>query len=124
MFYHVATNSFIQNLVRQALLDKSKWTTQSLLDAAAEASGSPECEFLRLPPPGQKCPITGLTRGFLNQLILPNQGNDFKPPVRSFCRRRKGRARGVRLIDRADLLRYIRQHVEPSYNEFSKSSEH
>jgi hypothetical protein len=124
MCYRFVMNSFIQNLLRQALADKTKWTTQSLLEAAAEASSPPECEFLRLPPPGQKCPMTGLTRSFLNQLILPNPGNDFKPPVRSFCLRRKGRARGVRLIDKADLLRYIRQHVEPTYDETELCKQH
>lgn len=67
MCYRFVMNSFIQNLLRQALADKTKWTTQSLLEAAAEAISSPEREFLRLPPPGQKCPITRLTRGFLNQ---------------------------------------------------------
>ena len=123
MFYRSDMNSFVQKLVRQALLDKSKWTTQNLLEAAAEAGTVPDCEFLRLPPPGQKCPITGLTRGFLNQLILPNPQNGFKPPVRSFCLRRKGHARGVRLIDRADLIRYIREHVEPSYKEADPNSD-
>lgn len=110
-------NKFMNNLIRHAMLDREHYTTQPLEEAAAEASTSPACEFLRLPPPGQKCPITGLTRGFLNLLVLPCTENDYKPPVRSFSLRRKGRAKGVRLVDRADLIRYIREHVEPSFRE-------
>lgn len=48
-------------------------------------------------------------------LVLPCKENDYKPPVRSFTLRRKGRVKGVRLIDRADLVRYIREHVEPAW---------
>jgi hypothetical protein len=91
--------------------DRENYTTQPLADAAAGASSSPQCEFLRLPPPGQKCRVTGLTRSYLNLLVLPCLENDFKPPVRSFTLRQKGRARGVRLVDRADLVRYIMEHV-------------
>ena len=109
-------NTFTQNLIRHAMRDRDNFTTQPLEEAAAEASTAPQCEFLRLPPPGQKCPVTGLTRGYLNLLVLPCRENDFKPPVRSFTLRRKGRARGVRLIDRADLVRYIRERVEPGFN--------
>jgi hypothetical protein len=109
-------NGFMNNLVRDAMRDR-EYTTQPLEQAAAEASTSTQCEFLRLPPPGQKCPITGLTRGFLNLLVLPCKENDFKPPVRSFSLRRKGRAKGVRLVDRADLVRYIREHVERGFKE-------
>lgn len=108
-------NGFMNNLVRHAMRDREHYTTQPLDQAAAEASTSAQCEFIRLPPPGQKCPITGLTRSYLNLLVLPSEHNGFKPPVRSFTLRRKGCARGVRLVDRADLIRYIREHVEPSF---------
>ena len=107
-------NGFMQNLVRHAVRDREHYTTQPIEQAAAEAGTSPQCEFLRLPPPGQKCPVTGLTRSFLNSLVLPTEQNGFKPPVRSFTLRRKGCARGVRLVDRADLIRYIREHLEPA----------
>lgn len=107
-------NGFMQNLVRHAMRDREHYTTQPIEQAAAEAGTSPHCEFLRLPPTGQKCPVTGLTRSFLNSLVLPTEQNGFKPPVRSFTLRRKGCARGVRLVDRADLIRYIREHLEPA----------
>ena len=107
----------MNTLVRHAMGDQEHYTTQPVEQAAAEAGTSPRCEFLRLPPPGKQCPVTGLTRSFLNLLVLPCKENDFKPPVRSFSLRRKGRARGVRLVDRADLVRYIREHVESGFKQ-------
>jgi len=64
-------------------------------------------EFLRLPAPGERCPVTGLSRGALNALILGTN-----PPVRSACLRRKGATRGIRLIEAASLLQYIRANIE------------
>jgi hypothetical protein len=76
-------------------------------------SGAPE--FLRLPHPGQRCSVTGLSRSYLNQLILPCKLNSFRPPVRSFVLRKRGAKTGVRLIDYASLRSYIRSHEqEPS----------
>ena len=73
----------------------------------------------------QPRPQNGFVLRFVLHLpILPSEQNDFKPPFRSFCLRRKGRARGVRLIDRADVLRYIRQHVEPTYDETELCKKH
>jgi len=69
-------------------------------------------EFIRLPPPGSREPYTGLTRSFLNLLILLCGYNGNKPPVRSFVLRKKGAKTGVRLVDAADLFRYIREHPE------------
>jgi len=71
-----------------------------------------EPEFLRLPPPGVRCPFTGLSRSALNELILPTELNGFKPPVRSFCIRRRGARTGIRLIDYASLKAYIHAHAE------------
>jgi hypothetical protein len=47
-----AMNTFTQNLLGHAIRDRSNFTTQPLEEAAAQASTSTECEFLRLPPPG------------------------------------------------------------------------
>ncbi len=79
-------------------------------------------EFLRLPKPGQHCRITGMKRGFLNLLILPCKENDFKPPVKSYVLRRRGNLKGVRLIDYDSLVGYIRNHVEPRYEELQPRS--
>jgi len=71
-----------------------------------------EPEFLRLPPPGVRCPFTGLSRSALNELILPTKQNGFTPPVRSFCLRKRGAKTGIRLVDYASLKAYIRSNAE------------
>ena len=63
-------------------------------------------EFIRLPRRGQ-CPHSGLSRSYLNGLILPNQENGNNPPVRSVCLRKLGRLRGVRLISLPSLIDYV-----------------
>ena len=37
--------------------------------------------YVRLPKAGEKCPISGLSRAKLNELIFPNERNSFRPPV-------------------------------------------
>src|SRR5215470_13391340 len=69
-------------------------------------------EFIRLPRPGMLCNWTGLSRSKLNELILPCKPNEFKAPVRIVCLRRKGAAKGARLIHLQSLLKYLRQHSE------------
>ena len=64
-------------------------------------------EFIRLPRPGQQCPYTGLTRSYLNSLILPSEANGHDPPVKSVCLRPRGAQRGVRLIHYESLLEYL-----------------
>lgn len=65
-------------------------------------------EFIRLPAPGLKCGFTGMSRSALNELILPSEKNSFKPPVRSFCLRKKGSVKGIRLVDYSSLANHIR----------------
>lgn len=64
-------------------------------------------EFIRLPNPGQRCELTGLTRSSLNELVLPTERNAYKPPVRSVSLRRRGSRRGIRLIVAQSLLDYL-----------------
>jgi hypothetical protein len=78
------------------------------------AVGANQVEFLRLPSPGRLCPLSGLSRSYLNQLILPCSQNDFKPPVKSFVLRKRGAQKGVRLIDYASLRAFIRAHEQPA----------
>jgi len=69
-------------------------------------------EFIRLPKAGERCPFTGLSRSYLNSLILgPN------PPVKSFVLRKRGARTGVRLISYDSLLAYIRKHETTSTTE-------
>ena len=68
-------------------------------------------KFLRLPPPGLDCPVCGLSRSYLNSLILPTPANGFNPPVRSFVLKARPDCKtGVRLVDAQDLFRFIGEH--------------
>jgi hypothetical protein len=71
-----------------------------------------EAEFIRLPPAGERDPIFGLKRSYLNLLILPCRENSFRPPVKSFALRRTRSRRGVRLIEVASLRAYIINQME------------
>lgn len=66
-------------------------------------------QYLRLPRAGTRCPVTGLTRTALNELILPTAANGYRPPVRSYSLRRPGQIRGIRLISLPDLVRHIEE---------------
>ena len=85
-----------------------------IIATAAETEGLLRPEFLRLPPPGQRCPITGMTRSSLNALILASAANGFKPPVRSFCLKKPGAKTGIRLLEYSSLASHIRANVERS----------
>lgn len=70
----------------------------------------PASQYLRLPKPGERCPVSGLSRAKLNQLILASERNNFRPPVASRSVKEPGATRGVRLIVRASLLKYLASH--------------
>ena len=78
---------------------------------ASATSTTSEREFLRLPKSGQ-CPITGLTRSKLYDLISPSEDNGFKPPVKSVSLRKPGQIKGTRLIVLQSLLDYLYGEVE------------
>jgi hypothetical protein len=105
----------LQLLIRHALNDPTKFTRQTIAEALKETDQPQQPEFLRLPKPGTLCPVTGLRRAYINMLVLPSKENNFKPEVKSFTLKRRSQQKGVRLIDRANLVRYIREHVEPTY---------
>ena len=73
-------------------------------------------EFLRLPRNGQRDVVSGLSRSGLNALILPNEQNGFKPPVKSVVLRKKGSGRGTRLIVMDSLREYLYAHIETQEN--------
>ena len=86
-------------------------TEQTIAKLTADnpaSAGMARPEFIRLPAPGLKCGFTGMSRSALNELILPSEKNGFKPPVRSFCLRQKGAAKGIRLVDYSSLSSHIR----------------
>lgn len=71
-------------------------------------------EFIRLPKPKERDPLFGLSRSFLNQLIIPCMHNSYRPPVRSHVLRRRGYRTGIRLISVDSLREYIQAHEEKS----------
>jgi hypothetical protein len=99
--------------------------------SAAAVSPEPEVhaasqitpEFIRIPPSGAHCPRTGFKRSALYSLILPSAANDFKPPVKSFVLRKKGARTGIRLIDYASLVQFIRAHEAVDSSSLSTSEE-
>ncbi len=63
--------------------------------------------WLRLPRPGERCPVSGLSRSTLVELVRPCERNGHRPPVEAKHLKRKGTSRGVVLISRASLLAYL-----------------
>ena len=87
-------------------------------------AATPNCrpEFIRLPKLGL-CPITGLSRSKISDLISPNEGNGFKPPVKSVSLRKPGQTKGTRLIVLQSLLAYLRGEVAAFQQTFEKEGE-
>ena len=94
------------------LKSKSKQTTSPIEVPPRVVTVPLQPEFLRLPKPGELCPLTGLSRSAINELILPTPRNGNKPPVKSFCLRQKGARTGIRLVSYDSLAGYIRAHAE------------
>ena len=65
-------------------------------------------EWIRLPKPG--CRLEGLSRTTLTELAVPCAANKFKPPILSVLIKKRGAARGIRLINRQSLYEYL-QHL-------------
>lgn len=69
--------------------------------------------WIRLPQPSQRCPLTGLSRSYLVELIKPCQRNNRMPPVESKQIVRNGAARGVILINFKSLINFINAQPSP-----------
>jgi hypothetical protein len=63
--------------------------------------------WLRLPRPGTRCPVSGLSRTSLTELATPCARNGFRPLVQARTLKRKNAARGILLINRESLLQYL-----------------
>ncbi len=63
-------------------------------------------EWIRLPVKS-KCPYSGLSRSTLYNLVSASAANGYRPPVKSIVLRRRGNARGVRLISYDSLMDYL-----------------
>lgn len=80
-------------------------TTANPLSYAVATATVPE--FIRLPRPKQRDPIFGLSRSYLNFLVLPCKENNYRPLVKSSVLRRRGARTGVRLINVESLRAFI-----------------
>jgi hypothetical protein len=81
--------------------------TAKKIDAAKPGTARPI--YIRLPAPRARCPYTGMSRSGLADLCVPNKANGFRPPVRSiYLKKNKYAKRGIRLIDYASLMKYLR----------------
>lgn len=99
-------------------MNGKKWT-QGL--GALETGEERLAKCMRLPAAGTRDPHFGLTRSFLNSLILPNRGNGFCPPVKSYVIRRPGAKTGVRLVDLKSLFEFIVKHAADGSAQHSQS---
>jgi hypothetical protein len=69
--------------------------------------------YIRLPAPRSRCPYTGMSRSALADRCVPGKANDFRPPVKSIVLKiNKYAKRGIRLIDYASLMKYLRAEFE------------
>ncbi|MBI5767886.1 MAG: hypothetical protein HZA93_08825 [Verrucomicrobia bacterium] len=73
--------------------------------SSRERAGEPV--WLRLPKSGTRCPVTGLTRSTLNELVLASRQNGYRPPVVSVVVKKRHAIRGIRLISRDSLIAYL-----------------
>ena len=98
---------------------QSGHTTAPVAAPASAASTHSQPEYIRLPKSGP-CPITGLTRSKLYDLISPSEDNGFKPPVKSVSLRKPGQIKGTRLIVRQSLLDYLYREVDKFQHALAK----
>jgi hypothetical protein len=78
--------------------------------------GKPVFDFatwLRLPRPGDRCPVSNLSRSTLAELVRPCPRNGYKPPVQARLLKRRDAKRGVLLISRESLLNYLNELPAP-----------
>ena len=99
-------------------------TTTAPNAAPVVVAATPNCrpEFIRLPIKGL-CPITGLSRSKIYELILPSEANNYKPPVKSVSLRKRGQTKGTRLTVLESLLDYLRREVEAFQHTIEKGGE-
>jgi|ERR1017187_1184712 hypothetical protein len=70
--------------------------------------------WIRLPRAGTRCPVSGLSRSTLAELTRPCERNEYRPPVEARVLKRRGSVRGVLLISRTGLLRYLNELPAPA----------
>ena len=67
--------------------------------------GAAKPEFLALPRPGHVCPVCGLGRSYIYQLIRRGK-------IQSVSLRERGKTRGKRLLVADSVLAYLRSQID------------
>lgn len=80
------------------------------IENPAGAATPKEPEYIRLPRAGERDPYFGLSRSYLNELVLSCKANNFRPLVKSAVLRRRGAKTGVRLVHLQSLRDFVKQH--------------
>lgn len=96
---------------------KNNVSHQSLIQHGGQTSGAAVSDivWLRLPQSRGRCPVSGLSRSAVNELVLPNPENGYRPPVVSIVLKKRHAVRGIRLVNRESLLTYLKSLVvEPA----------
>ena len=92
------------------------------ISSAQAATSIPiAADWLRLPKPGGR--LEGLSRTTLNELSIPCAVKGFRPPVRSILIKKRGAARGIRLINRQSLYQYLQHLADEQSDETNTARE-
>lgn len=70
-------------------------------------------EFFPMPDGRGRCPITGMSRTWVQEQITRSQGTQH--PIKSHHLRQRGSTRGVILIDRASYVAWVESHDAPEW---------
>lgn len=88
---------------------------------ASPASRDSSAEYIRLPKPGERCPVTGLSRTSLAEVIDERDPVSGERLVLQYTKKRHGKQRGIRMIQRASLLTHLEEKAkEQSKRRFAK----
>lgn len=70
-----------------------------------------ESEWIRLPDVGERCPITGLSRTSLAELLEETDPITGEKLIVSMVKQKKGAKRGIRMIKKQSLLDYLEREA-------------
>ncbi len=89
------------------LLAQVDWSVNELSPIPGNAS-----EWVRLPKPRERCPLTGLSRTSLVEVIQARDPKTGEYLVVQYTKKRHGKQRGIRMIHRASLLNHLQRQAE------------
>ena len=69
-------------------------------------------EWMRLPKTRNRCPVTGLSRTSLVELLDERDPSTGDFLILQYTKKRHGKQRGIRMIHKASLLAFLRSRAE------------